>query len=181
MKIFFSLLLILCSSYLFGQSESKIIWDEDYKLREADFQGSVIDSIKTKQFEIIPTAVSYIGLSINYKYVQGNLQVLIKTFFDRYKSFYRDSIGKSTLNHEQCHFDISELYVRKMRREIQVLQSKGVFAIKKYEAVIDSINLENHKYNDQFDFDTFYGSIESVQNEWIEKVQLELNELSEFR
>ncbi len=181
MRILLFITLIICSQQLIGQNDSIIFWDEDNKLTKSDFKGSVIDSIKTKQFGITPTAVSFIGLSIIYKHVQGNLQVSIKSYFDRNKSFYRDSIGKSTLDHEQCHFDISELYVRKMRKKISNLKRKNIYTEKAFNAVIDSLNVERYKYNDKFDFDTFYGSIESVQNEWIERIQSELNELSDFK
>ncbi|MBN2571718.1 MAG: hypothetical protein JXA68_06285 [Ignavibacteriales bacterium] len=180
MKVFISLLLILNSTLLVGQSDSILFWNKDYSLTVNDFEGEINDSIMTKQFSITPSAVSYIGISTEYKYHDGKLNVIIKTYFNRNKSFCRDSLIQSILEHEQCHFNISELYARKMRREILKLQIKSIYSNQKFDEVIDSLNIECVKYNDLFDYETFYGGIESEQKKWIENVNKELDKLNEY-
>jgi hypothetical protein len=181
MRIFLGILLLICSQNLFGQNDSIIIWNSDYQLKVSDFKGELDESIRTNQFSLVPSAVSYIGYTVKYEYKKNKLLASVETYFNRNESFYRDSLPSSLLEHEQCHFNIMELYVRKMRKEISTSYKNGFTSKEKYDQIIDSVIVECDKYNDKFDFETYYGSIESTQNEWIIKVKSELNELNEFK
>ncbi len=170
-------LLFLSSVY---QNDCKILWQPNVKLSWDDFEGNPDENIKTAHYTITPKAVSFIGVSFNYVKKEGKYDVVIQPYFDKCKSFYNDTTDYLILEHEQCHFNISEIYARKMRKKIKQLQNSGIYDKDKYGEIIKVLNEERYRENEEFDLGTLYGTIKEEHHKWVVKINSELDELSEF-
>ena len=94
-------------------------------------------------------------------------------------SFYKSKrVNENVLSHEQLHFDIAELYARKMN---EVLIKKGF--IKEVEArkTYDSINLMYSKRQSMYEKETEFGTIIDKQEIWNQRISQELEELKNFK
>ena len=103
----------------------------------------------------------------------------VKAVFNRYKSWTLDTT-KYILAHEQLHFDIGELYARKLRKAIKVLSKKYEMADKYVQSVIDKLLAERTLRDDNYDHDTIHGLIKESQHEWAKKIYGELEQLKEY-
>src|SRR5690606_34579490 len=81
------------------------------------------------------------------------------------------------LQHEQLHFDIGELYARKIRRLLNLNRKSSKAQI------LGLVNEMIHSFNEtqsQFDIDTSHGIYLERQQRWRDSVDLELDKLSFF-
>ena len=104
----------------------------------------------------------------------------VVAIFNRSKSWSRDH-SPSLLDHERLHFDIAELYARKIRKRIKELQRRGVNNIKTYNTAIHEVLLESNQADQQYDLETLHGALSKKQREWTEKVKEELGSLSRYK
>src|SRR5205085_4703224 len=91
----------------------------------------------------------------------------------RYKTEY-------ILRHEQGHFDITELFARKLAKEIKEYK----FDPQKYQQELNKIYKkvmdEKEDYQERYDKETDFSRNKERQVQWLEKIKDELEELDEF-
>jgi predicted secreted Zn-dependent protease len=126
------------------------------------------------------TAVSSVSIGFQVDLFEDVPLINVYSYFNRYRSWTKDTSSVSLLSHEQLHFDICELYARKVRRSIRDLKDRNVKEIDKYQLVIQS-KLEEHRLeHQQYDSNTYHGMNEDVQKEWINKIKMLLIQLEEY-
>jgi predicted secreted Zn-dependent protease len=126
------------------------------------------------------TAVSSVSIGFQVDLFENVPLINVYSYFNRYRSWTKDTSSVSLLSHEQLHFDICELYARKVRRSIRDLKDRNVKEIDKYQLVIQS-KLEEHRLeHQQYDSNTYHGMNEDVQKEWINKIKMLLIQLEEY-
>jgi hypothetical protein len=114
-SIFFSLLIFLVTpaflvaQNLLNDSQDLIEWNEYYSLTWEDFQG-------TPDKQAIGDAGTAVQIKAKPFYVKDQVQYDVEALFNRKKSWSRGK-SESLLQHEQLHFDIAELYARKIRKK----------------------------------------------------------------
>ncbi|WP_026451643.1 DUF922 domain-containing protein [Aequorivita capsosiphonis] len=112
------LLVFIFSFLLFPQSDSeKILWNENRKLTWEDFRGKPIPSASF-------VASTNTGINFQYSYSLKNGEVTVEysvaSFFYPEKSWFQPGkVNQYILNHEQAHFDISELHARMLRKNLE--------------------------------------------------------------
>lgn len=106
------------SFFLQDAQQSDIIkWREDRKLSWADFQQ--------RPDEQSPyAAMSVTGLHIKYSSALNKKGVVldfsVESFFEPKESWSKpEKQSQHILNHEQIHFDITELHARKLRKQLK--------------------------------------------------------------
>ena len=164
-----------------GQDISHVkCWSEENSLIFSDFQGQPKDQKET----------GYVGAEtatpIFVKGIPGstmpNFQVIM--YFDKKVSWIIPSLHelqfKELLAHEQLHFDISELYARKIRKAVDSLRRSNVQDASTYQTYIKIIFNDWHLAQDQYDAETATGLIEEAQVLWNRKVKSELALYSEY-
>lgn len=77
------------------------------------------------------------------------------------------------------HFDISEIFARKIRRELKKLQEHNERDTDKYYQVFDKLLNELNDYQNQYDSEVYF-NVEK-QKDWIDKVAKELKALEAFK
>src|SRR5690606_27670138 len=108
------------------QDKSRILWEKDVTLTWDDFRQIPPSDIIDKN------TMSGILVDYSYKVIEGKVPTFpLRTYFIKDSSWV---INKSdrTLHHEKLHFDMAELYTRKMRKEIERLRQKGIKKIEPY-------------------------------------------------
>jgi len=156
------------------ENDTIIVWTKDRKLNWDDFQNPAkfVDSTKTAAESEI--AIDLISIPINkydYKYV------VFPYFYKRFSSTKTDD--PNILKHEQVHFDIAELFARKMRKKLKQLNKKP-FDEKLYNSEIDAIYEGYSNYQIKYDKETLHSLITEKQLEWENKIARELQALISF-
>lgn len=178
-KIFSALLLFLIAQHGYAQLSKKmakdtIVWRQD--------SGLTKESFKAKRQGSYPfAAYSATALLFYTKDKDGALKFYIEAIFLKSKSFFNKEYSDYLLNHEQIHFDIVELYARKMRKRLDEKDftkvNNAVAEIKKqYEKTLAEINKEQDKY----DKDTQHGINSAKQQVWNESIAQQLKELEKY-
>jgi hypothetical protein len=110
MKIFImALSLFIFSTYTFAQLHDTIQWSTSYKLKWEDFQGKSDSSSKYG-------AISRPGIKYHLSANADSFNVKVLCFFIKSKSWSKYKNSYPLLMHEQLHFDIAELFARKLRK-----------------------------------------------------------------
>src|SRR5690554_6270061 len=138
--------------FLLSQPHSeKIYWDENERLSWEDFRGKPRPNVGF---------VASTGTGIDFKYsfsIKGNeveVSYSVQSFFNPQESwFLRDKVSQNVLNHEQAHFDISELHARMLRKQLDQRKfSKNVK--KEIEAIFLRVEAQRKAMQKKFDAET---------------------------
>ena len=185
---FVGFITLLCFSFV---KDDFILWQENKKLKIQDFKADNKDTVKVNKQQFLG-AIS--AIRIEYSSFQRNKNSVpdfsIKTYFDPNESWMLLK-NDYVLQHEQIHFDLTELYARKMRKSVESLRQKNVTNISIYRKKIQRWNAMKEKASNQFDADNqdYYIKIgqkilfqkNPKQEAWKKKVDRELFQYSLFK
>lgn len=102
-------------------------------------------------------------------------------FFCRRSWKKKEWISESILMHEQKHFDIVELYARKLRKNIAGLKCSSVDVLKtRADSLYAVYDKEMDRYQDQYDEETDGSMNGDKQREWNRKIAEEIALLDMF-
>ena len=189
-NIFFLIGFISLMSFSFVKDDF-ILWQENKKLKIQDFKADNKDTVKVNRQQFLG-AIS--AIRIEYSSFQRNKNSVpdfsIKTYFDPNESWMLLK-NDYVLQHEQIHFDLTELYARKMRKSVESLRQKNITNISIYRKKIQHWNVMKEKASNQFDADNqdYYIKIgqkilfqkNPKQEAWKKKVDRELFQYSLFK
>lgn len=153
-------------------------WREDRKLTWDDFRGRPSGSP-----EYVASTNS--GISFSYSYSTKNDKVIleynVQSNFYPELSWYRNGIVTDyILKHEQTHFDISELYARKLRKKIE----EAIFT-KNIKEELDAIYSENERQRQQtqhkYDRETEHSKLAEKEFQWRLYVAQELKKYERWK
>ncbi|WP_281765469.1 DUF922 domain-containing protein [Neptunitalea lumnitzerae] len=170
----------LFSSIVFSQeieNDTILLWQLDRPLEWIDFQGKEkIEPNVTHKSDAV-TSVKFLFISMSNS--EGIIYPYPVCYFLKNIS-WTISNSTSLLNHEQTHFNISELYARKIRKEFLELLKKENIIQEDYEKISNKYIKEVYERHILYDEETVHGRIQEAQNEWDKKIRKELEELKEF-
>jgi len=168
----FLFLLILIPNLSFSQKEKIKYWSEKDTLQFEDFKGKH-DNPKFGALSYLSLKLENIGIT--------NDKINVMAIFNTKKSFIMAIHSNYVLKHEQIHFDITELFARKIRKELLVyyknnfnLDIKVSYDI--YKRQIKKYDLYEHEYDNE----TNYGRNIEQQSKWNRKIQKELEKYKEY-
>ncbi|KFE98967.1 DUF922 domain-containing protein [Chryseobacterium luteum] len=172
-----SLCFFLLANALFGQ---KIIWQEDRKLVWDNFKSPV-------NRKNSPDVAAYTHCGWEYSVVKSTnpkspVKIEIKAIFNEDRS-WKDvkKISDYILLHEQKHFDIAELFVRKFRKEIEEkIKTSGDYN-KNFKAVYNKISNDYKKFQMSYDRITEHGMNKEKQAEYNAIITEELDNLKSYK
>lgn len=116
MKSKFFLGILLCTFCLIGVgfngSDGLIQWQSNRLLKWPDFKDKAPKNTEH-------AALTHSGISLDLSGNNESYIITVSAHFDQRKSWSkRDAESDFLLNHEQLHFDITELFARKLRKKI---------------------------------------------------------------
>ncbi|WP_298320503.1 hypothetical protein [uncultured Aquimarina sp.] len=162
----------LFSQEVIVENDSLILWQKDRKLNWEDFKGQPINDRENVLAEVhgsIKTIKTY--------WSNGVPKFEIGCHFLKYDSW---TVTKDSLSliHEQVHFDIYELYARKIRKVFCELNEDMITDFKEYQRLFNSYLTENGERNELYDIEVIVN--QKKQQEWQAKIAKELEELKEY-
>jgi hypothetical protein len=149
--------------------EKEILWTKNRKLDIADFKGS------TEKRPFVAATMAYFGYTTSYDKTNKSFTMKVETRFSCEDSYFKKSEKDSfNLAHEQLHFDIVELYARKLAKEVQY----EINNFEEYQAKISNlgnkVNQALQLEQDAYDTDV-YADI-NQQYVWEAKIKKALEE-----
>ena len=179
MRLYIALLLLVsCSNTSFTQndgSEEKMFWQKNHRLTWDDYKGK-----KQKRFAAASTVYSmYRNIYVDSS---KNIVASIKAVFYPNDSWKGGYIDDALLAHEQRHFDIVELYARKLRKQLSEITVKNKSdAEQKLDSLHAVIDKEMDAFQDKYDEDTDYSMAHDEQQNWIKKIDEAIENLNAYQ
>jgi hypothetical protein len=161
-KIFFYLLLIVHPVSV-AQEDESIQWDPTYRLTWDDFRAD-----PPRSQRVAATTASGISYSYRTKGPSGNYRLdyeVVAYFYPERSWYHPDLCDSVVLSHEQLHFDISELYARRMR---EILGSRTFDGNVRAEVrkIFARINRELSEFQNRYDMETDFSRDHEAQARW---------------
>lgn len=152
--------------------DEKIIWSENKKLTWDDFKGK----IDTSKINVLAETCWEIKI-IESRYDNKIPVFKLGSFFIKNKS-WKITNDDYSLAHEQLHFDIAEIFARKIRKAYDSLNKKKIVDVDKYEAVFN-LYIENcGEYNNIYDNEVYFN--EKKQAYWGKKIASDLTKYKKW-
>ena len=173
------ILFILICFFSIQQDKPTIVWQQDYKLSWDDFKAKP----RLSSDAVAETAS---GISFGFSVKEFNKEI-VSFSTDVFAYFYPEEswckpkdVNRGVLAHEQLHFDLTELYSRKLKHNIAKLEvSKD---IKKelrwlYQNTVKALDIAQKQY----DAETNHSQNIDIQKHWEAFVEEELRKLSNYK
>lgn len=148
------------------------------KLSWSDFQGQ-------PEYYGSNAALTSYQIGFTYNYEGGNeIEFIVKCQFIKSGSWVK-RVAKTDyiLNHEQKHFDLAEVYARKLRKTLNLTDFRGK-KLREVDRIIDQLYDENWKgltaEQDQYDREAEHGIDKVDQKRWDGIIQTKLDKLSAY-
>ncbi|WP_299163512.1 DUF922 domain-containing protein [uncultured Eudoraea sp.] len=168
LRFIFGFFVFLWSAMSFAQEEETILWHPKQRLSWSNFKAEPVEGSKV-------AATTASGLSYQFSTTEEGgkyeLDYTISTYFYPDRSWYQPKIcDEVILSHEQLHFDISELFGRKMRKIMDTTTfTKNVKA--EVKAIYRQINKELAEFQQLYDQETNYSRNIEQQLSWNQKIK----------
>jgi hypothetical protein len=104
----------------------------------------------------------------------------VQAAFDPTVSWWREpaTATPKLLRHEQLHFDITEVYARRLRQKLAAVRVPCAQLGSAFERLAQGVYAEWEKAEQQYDRDTNHGLLPVPQAQWETQVQQQLAELA---
>jgi Bacterial protein of unknown function (DUF922) len=162
------------------QTEEVIVWSAARQLDWKDFkakpEGGALGGARI--------AISH-DYSIGCR--DGVLQARVRAIMQPARSWVTYRIVSSGLasrvglRHEQLHFDLAEVYARRIRKLMQELPRPCTQSDAELNAMAERVIKEHWDLQQRYEVQTEHGQVERQQNEWERKITSELKQLAAFR
>ncbi|MBT0608296.1 DUF922 domain-containing protein [Aequorivita echinoideorum] len=176
MKILFAFLFLFI--YSPQDNSEKMPWDKDRKLTWEDFKGKAQPNASF-------VASTNSGISFSYSYSQQNGAVDVtytvqSNFYPEKSWFQPGRVTQHILNHEQLHFDISELHARILRKRL----SEKTFTTRvksEVEKLYNDTERERRAMQSKFDAETDHSRNIEKEIFWEKYVAQKLEEYEQWQ
>jgi len=154
------------------QEENAIKWDPDHRLQWSDFKAQPQESSPV-------AAITASGIAYRFSAMENNgkmeVDCSIEAFFYPESSWYKpETANEIILSHEQLHFDISELFTRKMRARVAGYSFSANVKVEMnriYEQILKEMRIFQKRYDEETNFSR---NVEK-QLEWNKQIGSDLN------
>jgi hypothetical protein len=155
------------------QSQEEVIWSPDFRFTWNDFKGPV--PIGASAAATTASGISY-NFSTFYENNEQKVAYEVGAYFYPTRSWYKPQVCNDvTLSHEQLHFDITELYARKMRKQLAettFTENVKEEVRKIYKTTLRQLN----DFQNSYDSETDYSRNLTVQERWMNEIETALKD-----
>ena len=149
-----------------------INWRNRRILTWTDFKGSPVSTAPN-------AALTSTSILINYQYNDDSFQFNLNCVFYPHKSWTKVKSG-NILAHEQGHFDISQLYTRKLFKALKEYKFRPATVDRDVQEIYQRITNEQADYQKLYDTETNYSRNAAGQEEWVKRIEQELKETADY-
>jgi len=154
-----------------------IPWQADRTLSWSDFKG---DLSLSRSFPEENVALTSSGIYYKFGFDGYKTYYKVFAFFNPKQSWVKPKkADKNHLKHEQVHFDITELYARKIRKTL----SENTFQKhdnKKFENIVKTNISAMEEMQKLYDSETEHSINAEAQKQWNIKIKTELEKLKNY-
>lgn len=161
----------LLTTVLFQQT-NLIAWKQARKLSWEDFKA-------TPDAGSSNAALTSSSINIEFGFDNTGLQYSIKCSFDKTKSWVRIK-NNDVLGHEQGHFDLAEVYARKLNKAMKEYKFNAKTVGDDVNKLYDNMMKLHHEAQNTYDHETDYSRNKLRQEEWRQKINSDLKQLEAF-
>ena len=158
------------------ENDSTILWQKSRLLEWKDFKGKGKAPKNTHVLHKVAETISLIKM-VYAKNQNGIEKEVFLCYFSKNKSWTITEDVK-TLEHEQLHFDIMEVFTRRIRKQHQELDSLGITDLDEYDLHTNRLIQESVEFNREYDDEVLLNY--PKQQEWRKCIDKELDELKEY-
>ncbi|MDP4262164.1 MAG: DUF922 domain-containing protein [Bacteroidota bacterium] len=171
-KYFFLLAAIPAFSFAQDKNEELINWSASRPLTWSDYKGK-----PDPRSDAAASTSTYLG--IEYNFDEKGLTYKIQCRFSTTKSW---GMAKTdfVLKHEQGHFDIAEIFARKLNKKMGEYSFNKTSYQKDLKAIYDAITAEKEAFQDLYDIETDHSRKKEQQAEWLKKIGELLKEYQSY-
>lgn len=146
--------------------EDFIKWDESRKLTWDDFKAEPMKLGNT-------AAMTTTKLGFSYNVTNGKVTFKIDCRFDKNRSW---GLVKNDwiLKHEQGHFDIAEIFARRLNKAVNEYQFNKTSFQRDLDLIYKSVVNGKEVFQQQYDIETDHSRNKDKQEEWFGKIDAEL-------
>lgn len=154
------------------ETEDYLPWSHDRMLTWDDFLCQPVHNSDA-------VALASTTLGISYKYTGGRFSYNISCSFSKKKSW---GVLKTPyiLAHEQAHFDISEVFARKLHEEMRNYRPNFSSVKKDVSAIYSKVIQQEKAFQEMYDKETNHSRRKVKQQEWLERVAQLLEETEAY-
>lgn len=172
MKILFSCILLILSFNFNDDPRERFSYQEHSQLTWQDFKG--VPPQGAHHFASVNCGMGY---SFSSKSIDGDIKVDVQVTSYFYPQLsWKKNINESNaalLSHEQLHWDISELYARKLRAAFtKYVPQKN--PKKEIDFIFRKFEKDRQQLQSTYDRETNHGLIKDAQEIWSIKIKEEL-------
>ena len=166
--LYIAMLMANASSYSPSDLETEMEWCDHKELTWQDFNG-------------VPDDYSHFS-AVTATYIEeahgcdeaGNFAYAVKAVFVKNQSWSIDKYSEALLNHEQVHFDLTEIYARKLRKIFQNLPNPCQMPQEDIMLVLEEFYEELELAHELYDEATRHGLHKGNQRMWNKFVEQKL-------
>ena len=173
MKKLFSIILFLPALLFFTPKDEQFIdWSSEKRLDWNDFQAPPV-----KNTDAAALTATHLGFS--YSFMNGKVTYDIICRFDKTKSW---GLVKNDwiLKHEQGHFDIAEIFARRLHQAVSEYKFNRKTFQKDLDEIYKQIVAEKEAYQNEYDTGSDYSRHKRSQNDWLKKIEQDLADTEEW-
>lgn len=193
MRILVWLLVSLCAASA-ALAQDVIVWSSERRLTRSDFKGRVPPNAAT-------ASMSWLNIDVSWECAAGELSATVHATFDPGRSWWRaaqgniwDTVGErrggvsgahlearrsavqrdsQLLEHEQLHFDLTELSARRLKAQVGDLKDvcDGADDGDRVRQTVAQVDRELQEEQGRYDRETAHGTNAVAQARWIERVR----------
>jgi len=168
----FFILISLSNISFSNQDNSLIDWNAARKLSWSDFKGEA-------KKEYAAAALTSTNIKIDCGLSNNKAEYHIRCSFDKNKSWGRVK-NDYILSHEQAHFDIAEIYARKLNKLLKSYKPDENNFSRDVNKIYENLMQEYNDTQEEYDKQTNFSINKIKQEEWLGKVSEELNDLKKY-
>ena len=157
-------------------TSTRIAWEKDYQLAWNDFKGQAQTSSALDAYTMLGISLEVIGQK------DGKVEMGVFGYFEKNKSWVKS--GEKTdhlLLHERKHFDLCEVYRRKLIKKLEAKKSYNYDTFSDDVGKMFNENFEAYtKEQERYDEETHHSQKKEDQIKWNKFITKELLRLKKY-
>ena len=168
------LLPILLPVVLSAQSKSEelIEWSANRRLTWNDYKAKPEPGSGAAA-----STTTYLG--IEYDFSGGGFSFKISSSFSRDRSWGQNK-SEYILGHEQGHFDIAEIFARRLNKEMSEYEYNQTSYPQDLKKIYEEVMKDKEDMQNEYDDETDHSINRVKQAEWLKKIEKMLEELKKY-
>ena len=170
--LFAAILFVSATSMAQDKDEELLPWSADRKLGWIDYKGK-----PDPKSDAAASTTTYLGIEYNISSSSFTYKILSRFSKDRSWGLHKTEY---ILSHEQGHFDIAEVFARKLHKEMSEYKFDRKSYQKDLQKIYQDVLDDKEKTQNEYDEETNHSIKKAKQAEWLKKIEKMLEELKDY-